>query len=190
MDDDFNKDEFDEFRNFDREELNRLFRERMQDDDFRKRFMGIIGGYQRDYEGIMKLLWGLNSNPFNDPFSGMSSSFNPDKDSFFKGLDFTSFNEDGWQGQSWTSEDGETHISSFSRSFTPEEFYHSEKRRNQMDDGELPTDYVIELLENKLAEALEEDTPEGYKEAATLRDTINSLKEGEKTKNENKNEEI
>ncbi len=90
--------------------------------EFRKKFMGIIGGYQRDYEGIMKLLWGMNNNPFNDSFSGMSSSFNPDKDSFFKGLDFTSFNEDGWQGQSWTSEDGETHIRSLCRSFTREKF--------------------------------------------------------------------
>ena len=52
MEDDFNKDEFDEFRNFNRGELNRLFRERMSDEDFRRRFMGIIGGYQRDYEGI------------------------------------------------------------------------------------------------------------------------------------------
>jgi len=187
--DDFDKDEFDEFRNFNREELNRLFKERMEDKNFRKRFMGIIGGYQRDYEDIMKLLYGLNNNPFSDPFSGLSSSFNPDKDSFFKGVDFTSFNEDGWQGQSWTSEDGNTHISSFSRSFTPEEFYHSNKRRNQMVDNELPTEYVIELLENKLTESLLLDTPEGYKEAATLRDTINSLKEDEKTKNENKNKE-
>jgi len=51
--DDFDKDEFDEFRNFNREELNRLFKERMEDKNFRKRFMGIIGGYQRDYEDIM-----------------------------------------------------------------------------------------------------------------------------------------
>jgi len=58
-----------------------------------------------------------------------------------------------------------------------------------MVDNELPTEYVIELLENKLTESLLLDTPEGYKEAATLRDTINSLKEDEKTKNENKNKE-
>jgi hypothetical protein len=188
--DDFDKDEFDEFGNFDREELNRLFRERMQDEDFRQRFMGIIGGYQRDYEGIMKLLWGMNgNNPFNDPFSGLSSSFNPNKDSFFKGLDFKALNEDGWEGGNWTSDDGETYISSFTRSFTPEEFYYSEKRRNQMDDGELPASYVIEMLEDKLDDALEKDTPEGYNEAATLLKTINSLKEGEKTKKENKSKE-
>ncbi len=183
--DDFDKDEFDEFRNFDREELNRLFRERMLDEDFRQRFMGIIGGYQRDYEGIMKLLWGMNSNnPFSDPFSGLSSSFNPNKDSFFKGLDFKALNEDGWEGGNWTSEDGETHISSFSRSFTPEEFYHSEKRRNQMDNGELPIPMVLKMLEDKLTLAVEE---ENYEEAASLRDTIKSLNEGEKTKKENKN---
>lgn len=189
MEDDFNKDEFDEFRNFNREDLNKLFKARMRDEEFRKKFMGIIGGYQRDYEGIMKLLWGMNDNTFNDPFSGLSSSFNPDKNSFFKGLDFTAFNEDGWEGGNWTSEDGETHISSFTRSFTPEEFYHSEKRRNQMDDRELPASYVIEMLEDKLDEALSHDTPEGYNEAASLLKTIKSLKEGEKTKNENKSKE-
>jgi hypothetical protein len=166
---DFNEDEFEDF---DREKLNRLFREKMQDDDFRKRFMGVIGGYQRDYEGIMKLLWGMNANPFNDPFSGLS--FNPDKNSFFKGLDFNSLNENDWEGGNWSSEDGETHISSFSRSFTPEEFYNSEKMQNQMNDGELPTEYVIELLSNKLGEAIDD---ENYEEAASLRDTIKSLNE-------------
>jgi hypothetical protein len=180
MDDNDNFDEFDEFRNFDRNELNRLFRERMQDEDFRKRFMGIVGGYQRDFEGIMRLLYGKNNNPFHDPFSGLSSSFNPSKDSFFKGLDMSAFNEDGWQGEHWSSEDGHTHISSFSRSFTPEEFYNSEKR-NRTEDGSLPASVVIELLETKLADALEE---EKYEDAVSLRDTIKSLKEGEKSKND------
>ena len=187
--DDFNEDEFDEFRNFDREELNRLFRDRMQDEDFRQKFMGIIGGYQRDYEGIMKLLWGMNNKPFNDPFAGLPPSFNPSDSSFLKGLDFTGLNEDGWNGEHWKSDDGETYISSFTRSMTPEEFYYNEKRRNQMDDGELPASYVIEMLEDKLDNALEKDTPEGYTEAASLLTTINSLKEGEKTKNENKSKE-
>lgn len=174
--DEFDKDEFDEFKNFNRKELNRLFRERMQNDEFRKKFMGIIGGYQRDYEGIINLLWGLNNtDSLQDPFLSLN------EESFFKNLDFKSFNEDGWEGQSWTSDDGETHISSFSRSFTPEEFYHSEKSRNQMGDGELPTKYVIDLLENKLNEALAD---ENYEEAASLRDTIKSLKESEKLKKE------
>jgi hypothetical protein len=35
-------DEFDEFRRFDREKINRLFRQRMEDDEFRKRFFGIV----------------------------------------------------------------------------------------------------------------------------------------------------
>lgn len=184
MNDDFNNDdfdEFDEFRNFNREELNKLFRERMSDDDFRKRFMGIIGGYQRDYEGIMKLLWGMNNNPFGDPYSGLSSSFNPDKNSFFRDLDFTAFNEDGWNSQHWTSEDGKTHISSFTRSMGPEEFYNMSRRRRK--EEELPTEYVIKLLEGKLDEAV---SNEDYEKAAELRDTIKSLNEGEKTKNEKK----
>ena len=180
MDENDNFDEFDEFRNFDRSELNRLFRERMQDEDFRKRFMGIVGGYQRDFEGIMKLLYGNSNNPFKDPFSGLSTSFNPDKDSFFKGLDMSGLNEDGWKGDNWTSEDGHTHISSFSRSFTPEEFYNDEKR-NKEKDNTLPASVVIDLLETKLTDALDE---ENYEEAASLRDTIKSLKEGEKTKND------
>jgi hypothetical protein len=184
MEDDFNKDEFDEFRNFNREELNRLFRERMNDEDFRRRFMGIIGGYQRDYEGIMKLLWGMNSNPFSDLFLGLP--INSSEDSFFKGLDFKALNEDGWEGGNWSSEDGKTHISSFSRSFTPEEFYESENRRNNLNRKELPISIVIKKLENKLTEVLEK---ENYEEAASLRDTIKSLKEGEKTKNENKTKE-
>lgn len=188
--DDFNKDdfdEFDEFRNFNRDELNKLFRQRMEDEDFRRRFMGIIGGYQRDYDSIMKLLWGMNNNPFNDPYSGLSSSFNPDRNSFLKGLDFTAFNEDGWNSEHWTSPDGKTHISSFTRSMGPEEFYNMSKGRNRRKkEEELPKEYVIELLENKLNEALSE---ENYEEAASLRDTIKSLKEGEKPKKENKTEE-
>ena len=187
--DDFNKDdfdEFDEFGKFNREELNRLFRARMEDDDFRKRFMGIIGGYQRDYEGIMKLLWGMNNNPFNDPYSGLSSSFNPDKNSFFKDLDFTAFNEDGWNSEHWTSDDGKTHISSFTRSMGPEEFYDLTRGRRSKKKDELPTEVVINMLEDKLDEAVSE---ENYEEAASLRDTIKSLKEGEKTKEEQKKEE-
>jgi hypothetical protein len=187
MNDDFDNegfDEFDEFRNFNREELNRLFRERMNDEDFRKRFMGIIGGYQRDYEGIMKLLWGMNNNPFNDPFSGLSSSLNPDRNSFLKGLDFTGFNEDGWNSEHWSSPDGRTHITSFSRSIGPEEYNNMNRGRRGYE--EPSTEYVIGLLENKLEDAIEN---EDYEKAAELRDTIKSLKEGEKTKNEGKNEE-
>jgi len=186
--DDFNNndfDEFDEFRNFDRDELNKLFRQRMEDEDFRKRFMGIIGGYQRDYEGIMKLLWGMNNNPFNDPYSGLSSSFNPDKNLFLRNLDFTAFNEDGWNSEHWSSEDGKTHISSYTRSIGPEDYYHMTRGKKRKEE-ELPKEYVIELLQNKLDEAISE---ENYEEAASLRDTIKSLKDGEKTKKEKKKEE-
>jgi len=185
MDDEFDKDEFDEFRNFNREELNRLFKERMEDEEFRRKFMGIVGGYQRDFEGIMKIL-GATGNPFNNPFSGMSSDSG---NTFLNGMDFSrAFNEDGWIDEHWSSPDGETHISSFTRSMTPEEF-HNMDRHNRGKVRETTTEDVILDLEDRMVEALLSDTSKGYKEAASLRDQIKSLKEGEKTENENKTKE-
>jgi hypothetical protein len=187
---DFDRDEFDEFGKFNRDELNRLFRQRMADEEFKKRFMNIIGGYQRDYEGIMRL---LSTGMFgNNPFSGSSTRHNPmdpshfNRNSFLDGLDFTGLNEDGWSGEHWESEDGRTHISSFTRSVTPEDYH---QRRRERNDEELPTEHVIGILETKLKKALSLDTSEGYKKAAELKNTIDSLKKGEDSKNDDKNEE-
>lgn len=174
-------DEFDEFRNFNREELNKLFRQRMEDDEFRKKFMGIVGGYQRDYDSIIKLFNHMGYNPFSglSSYDNIDRYFGPSKGSFLKDLDFTGFNEDGWNGEHWVSPDGRTHISSFTRSMTPEEFYEMDRKSEK----DLPTEYVIELLQKKLKNAISD---ENYEEAANIRDTIKSLETGEKTKKEDK----
>jgi len=158
----FNDDEFDEFGNFDREKLNKLFRERMADDDFKKKFLGIIGGYENRYEEIMKLMWGMNNNPF--------------------GLDATGLNVDGYNSYSGTTDGDNTSVSIYTISMSPEEFYNNENR-NKMVDQELAPEIIINLLQNKLDEAVYE---ENYEEASSLLDTINSLKEGVKTENKKK----
>ena len=161
--DEFNDDEFDEFGNFDREKLNKLFRERMGDDDFKKKFLGILGGYENRYEEIMKLMWGMNNNPF--------------------GLDATGLNVDGYNSYSGVTNDGKTNsVSIYTMSMSPEEFYNSENRNN-MEDQELAPEIIIDLLQNKLDEAVSE---ENYEEASSLLDTINSLKGGVKTENKKK----
>ena len=121
-------DEFDEFGKFDRDELNRMFRQRMSDDEFRRKFFGIIGNYQRDFEKMMRLLDNekRKGDPFGDMLSGFSTpygyGFGIPKD-YFKDIDMTAFNEDGWNTKHWESPDGSTSYTSFSRSFSwpPEE---------------------------------------------------------------------
>lgn len=157
------KDEFDEFKNFNRDDLNKMFSKQMEDEEFKKKFIEIINGYQSDIDSIMKLFYGTR-NPFNNqsqPFKNL-------------GLDFTSFNEDGWNSEHWSTPDGKTQISSFTRSMTPEEFFNNEKKNKEMNMNELPAEYIIQMLENKLDECLSE---ENYEEAAELRDTIKGLKE-------------
>jgi hypothetical protein len=172
MDDFFNfnfdgDDELNEFNKFNKQgDISRMFNERMNDDEFRERFNKIVGNYQRDFEKMLRLLYN-NKKPLDNPFSGLSPDFN--------GLDLKSLTKDGWDEQHWTSPDGKTQISSFSRSMTPEDFYYNEKRR-KMNGDEISNKDLIELLEYELGEAVSE---EKYEKAAKLRDTIKELKEGE-----------
>jgi len=167
-------DEFDEFGRFDRNRLNNLFNQRMNDDEFRRRFFGIVGNYQRDFERMMNLLGGLdkNNNYSKNPLSGLSNDMK-----FFDNLDFTAFNEDGWKTDFWESPDGNSSYIRMSKSMGPEDFYKENLRKRETE--QIPREYMIKLLESSLEEAvLDED----YEKAAELRDVIKSLKSKEKNK--------
>ena len=163
----FDDDELNEFNKFNKQgDISRMFNERMNDDDFRERFNKIVGNYQRDFEKMLRLLYN-NKNSSDNPFSGLSPELT--------GLDLKSLTKDGWDEQRWTSPDGKTQISSFSRSMTPEDFYHNEKKQ-KMGEDEISNNDLIQLLEHELGEAVSE---EKYEKAVKLRDTIKELKEGE-----------
>ena len=80
--------------------------------------------------------------------------------------------DDGWSSEHWESEDGRYHVSSFTRDLDFGGF-------NEDETGELPIGRLIHHLEDRLSQAVEE---EDYEEAATLRDSISSLKKGEENK--------
>jgi hypothetical protein len=173
-------DEFDEFGKFNRDELNRMFRQRMSDDEFRRKFFGIIGGYQRDFERMMRLLGDQQSkrDPFRDIFSGLSSTSSFGPEDYFKNMDFTAFNEDGWDTKHWESPDGSTSYTSFSRSY-----YWPEEEPTWGNKVEIDDNYVLNMLEDKLSRSIEE---ENYEEAANIRDAIKALKEKKNDKKEEK----
>lgn len=167
-------DEFDEFGRFDRNRLNDLFNQRMNDDEFRRKFFGIVGSYQRDFERMMRLLNGLDKNNdyHKNSISGLSNDMN-----FFNNLDFTAFNEDGWKTSFWESPDGQSSYMKISKSMGPEDFYKENLRKKENET--ISKEYTIKLLESTLQEAISD---EDYEKAAELRDIIKSLKSKEKNK--------
>tara|TARA_R110002020_G_scaffold113236_2_gene260268 strand:- start:12331 stop:12798 length:468 start_codon:yes stop_codon:yes gene_type:complete len=143
----------------------------MDDEQFRKEFMRFLTMYQSSIQNLM------NRNKSNDYFInpfGMDEDmikkiFNNIQDdlNIEKGED-----EDGeWEKRNFSSPDGKSNFSSFSRSGFYNPFDGSVSFKNQQ--KEMDT---LQLLDMKMRNAIMD---EKYEDAAKIRDLIKSLKEDE-----------
>lgn len=149
----------------------------MDDEDFKREFVKFLNMYQSGLENFMKKNYGTNRNldffsmgmePFdNDIFKKIINNISEDMDTQ-KGSD----DKGEWEKRNWSSPDGSTKYSSFSRNsyFNPFDGNVEFKK----EDDEVDT---IKLLNKKLNKAI---MRERYEDAAKIRDLINSLKEDNK----------
>lgn len=149
----------------------------MNDDEFRKEFLRILNSYQSGLESFMKKRYGsgresdffpIGREPFD--FESFSKIFNEINNNINieKGED----ENGGWEKRSWTSPDGSSSFSSFSRNSYFNPFDGKVVFKKEM--GENEEIDTIKLLETKLNKAI---SKENYEDAAKIRDLIKSLKE-------------
>jgi len=149
----------------------------MSDDDFRKEFLNFLNSYQSGLEGFMKKNYGYGRE-FNLPpldkgsfdFEKLSKIFNEITNSI--NVERGEDENGGWEKRSWTSPDGSSSFSSFSRNSFYSPFDGNVTFRNDLNDYEEVD--TIKLLEKKLNKAI---SREKYEDAAKIRDLIKSLKE-------------
>jgi hypothetical protein len=149
----------------------------MSEDEFRKEFLKFLNMYQSGMDNFMKKHYGTPKN--TDPFyfgiepldyetlrkmlGDVSENININKGEDDKGE---------WETKSWTSPDGSSSFSSFSRNsyFNP----FDGKVRFKKEEQEIDT---VKLLSKKLNQAIMD---EKYEDAAKIRDLIKSLQEDKK----------
>lgn len=170
MDDNF--DEFDEFKNFDRSKLNRLFNDNMSDDEFRDSLKGLIGNYSRDYENFIKYLLGLGND-----------NQEMDKENFLTRLDINAEDlEDNYLKRLKGESDS---IRFMTFTFGPKGL---NLDSDYTDRGNIKVEvtddsHVLVDLNKQLDEAI---SVEDYEKAAEIRDFIKSFNESDDNKKENK----
>lgn len=147
----------------------------MSDEEFRREFIKFLTQYQFGLEDFMKKTY-ESKNFMSDPFTFSIENLN---DNYLKNI-FRSLNNEGmdiengedesgsWEKRSWTSPDGNSSFSSYSRNSYYNPF--NGKVDFNKNDNEIDT---IKLLESKLNKAIMD---EKYEDAAKIRDLINSLK--------------
>lgn len=149
----------------------------MNDEEFRKEFIRFLNTYQSGLENFMKKNYGTNRG-----IDFFSMGMEPFDNDFFKKI-INNISEDlnvekgrddngEWEKRTWSSPDGTTNYSSFSRNsyFNPFDGKVEFKKEGE----EIDT---IKLLNKKLNQAI---MREKYEDAAKIRDLINSLKEDNK----------
>lgn len=150
----------------------------MNEDEFNREFLRFLNMYQSGLENFMKKNYGTNKNQMKNPFFGIDPidddiikkmfKISEDDMNIEKGND-----ENGeWEKRSWSSPDGSTSFSSFSKSAFYNPFDGKIRFKEESDDVD-----TVKLLEKKLNQAI---LDEKYEDAAKIRDLIKSLKEDEK----------
>ena len=152
----------------------------MNDEEFREEFMRFLNMYQKGLENFMKKTYNVGGFGFIPKNLSNNQSIDDDRlRDIFKNLDNmgTESGEDengSWEKRSWSSPDGKSSFSSYSRS----SFYNPFDGNVKFKDESEETN-TIKLLENKLNKVIME---EDYESAIKIRDLIKSLKE--ETKND------
>ena len=143
----------------------------MDDEQFRKEFMRFLTMYKSNIQNLM------NRNKSNDYFINpfcmdedmIKKIFNNIKDDL--NIDRGEDEEDEWEKRNFSSPDGKSNFSSFSRGGFYNPFDGSVSFKNQQ--KEMDT---LQLLDMKMRNAI---IDEKYEDAAKIRDLIKSLKEDE-----------
>jgi len=143
----------------------------MSDEEFKKEFMKFLNMYQSGLENFMKKNYGkprsfdpfyFNIEPLDSEMIKKMLGEISDNLKIEKGED----DKGAWETRSWSSPDGSTSYTSFSRNsyFNPFDGKVKFKKEDDVD--------TIELLNKKLKQAV---INEKYEDAAKIRDLIKSL---------------
>jgi len=149
----------------------------MNDDEFMREFIKILNMYQSSMENFMKKNY-ESKNFMSNPFFNILPINEDELKEMFKNIEDNFNVERGgddnseWEKRTWSSPDGSSSFSSFSRN----SFYNPFDGKVKFKENQEDID-TIQLLEKKLNKAIES---EKYEDAAKIRDLINNLKEDKK----------
>jgi excinuclease UvrABC helicase subunit UvrB len=149
----------------------------MNDDEFMREFIKILNMYQSSVENFMKKNY-ESKNFMSNPFFNILPINEDELKEMFKNIEDNFNVERGgddnseWEKRTWSSPDGSSSFSSFSRN----SFYNPFDGKVKFKENQEDID-TIQLLEKKLNKAIES---EKYEDAAKIRDLINNLKEDKK----------